>query len=77
VKATGQPIGESARGHLPLKFSDAVTTTLPIAKSGGSLIVVVPKHLVDLLGLERGAVLELTLRRVTAARIQPSEFELA
>lgn len=76
MKAAERALGNpSSRGHQPLKFENAVTTTLPVVRSGGSLVVVVPKHLVGLLGLEPGAVLELILRKVVTPRIQPSEFE--
>lgn len=58
-----------------LGFTDWLTATARIAKSGGSLVVAIPKPVADLLQLEARSFVEIKIRKVVAPPIQPSRFE--
>jgi hypothetical protein len=58
-----------------IRYSEPVTTLKRVTKSGGSLVVVLPKELVNLLQLEHGSTVELRLRKVASSKLQPSTFE--
>ena len=60
-----------------IRFSDTVTITERVSKSGGSLVVHVPKEIVELLHLDNTSIVEVSLRKVVSVPIQPSEFERA
>ena len=58
-----------------LQFTDWLTATERVAKSGGSLVVAIPKPIADLLQLETRNVVEIKIRKVGAPAIKPSRFE--
>lgn len=64
-------------GVAAIRFTDPVTLTERLSKSGGSLVVHVPKEIVELLQLDGGSIVEVRMRKVVAVPIQPSEFERA
>lgn len=64
-------------GVATVRFTEPIVLTEQLSKSGGSLVVTIPKHIVSLLQLDNTSALELSVRKVVAIPIQPSEFEAA
>lgn len=65
------PHGRAVSFH----FTEPITITKKVSRSGGSLCVQVSKDLVEALQLDSSSLLEVTIRKVVNVAIQPSKFD--
>ena len=57
-----------------IQFSESLTITKRLSKSGGSICLQIPKEVVEILGLDSHSLVEIKIRRVAGVRIKPAEF---
>lgn len=57
-----------------IQFSESLTLTKRLSKSGGSVCLQIPKEIVETLGLDSRSLVEIKIRKVVGVRIQPSSY---
>lgn len=57
-----------------IQFSESLTLTKRLSKSGGSVCLQIPKEIVETLGLDSHSLVEIKIRKVVGVRIQPSGY---
>ena len=62
------------KGVAALQFTEPLTITRRLSKSGGSLGLLIPKEIVETLQLDSSSLVEIKLRKVVSVPIQPSKL---